>query len=113
LILFEASLYPDAAAYLAVQSLSYRPPVPSFTSSLHFGLDDPDTDAEATALVTGFLNEARELTNPATGATFWWLRTAANGVTLTLTAAREMLPVDPLAGQVLSGSGWVLGELLA
>lgn len=112
-ILFEASLYPDAQAYLAVQSLSYRPPVPSFSSSMHFGLDDPDTDAEATALVAGFVNEARELTNPATGATFWWLRTATNAVPFTLTAAREVLPVDPQAGQVLSGSGWVLGELLA
>lgn len=111
-ILFEASLYPDAAAYLAVQSLSYRPPVPSFTSSQHFGLDDPEADTEATALVTGFLNEARELTNPATGATFWWLRTTTNAVTLTLSAARELFPVDPQAGQVISGSGWVLGELL-
>lgn len=111
-ILFEASLYPDAAAYLAVQTLSYRPPVPSFTSSQHFGVDDPEADVEATALITGFLNEARALTNPATGATFWWLRTTTNTVTLTLTAAREMLRVDPQAGHVMSGSGWVLGELL-
>lgn len=112
-ILFEGTLYPDAQAYLAVQTLSYRPPVPSFHSSMHFGIDDPETDAEATALVTGFVNDVAELTNPATGATFWGLRVAAAGVALPLTAAREMLSPNPRAGQVLSGSGWVLGELLA
>ncbi len=112
IILFEATLYPDAKAYLAVPTASYRPPVPSFTSSLHFGLDDPGVDKEATALVTGFLNDTKALTNPATGAAFWAFRTATNAVTLHLTAAPELVPTDPRAGHVLSGSGWVLGELL-
>lgn len=112
MILFEVSLYPDVEAYRAVQTLSYRPPVPSFTSSLHFGIDEPEPEAEATALITGFVEEPREQTNPATGVAFWSLRVATTAVTLPLTAARETLPVEPRAGQVLSGSGWVLGELL-
>ncbi len=112
LILHEATLYPDAQAYAAVQAVSYRPPVPSFTSSLHFGVDDPGADADATALVTGYVSEARDLTNAATGATFWWLRIATTEMTLSMTADREVLPIDPRAGQVLSGSGWVLGEAL-
>ena len=114
MILHEATLYPDAAAYAAVQTVSYRPPVQSFTSSLHFGVDEPsDDDADATALVTGFVSESHELTNVATGALFWWIRIATTEVTLSLAADREVLPADPRAGQVLAGSGWVLGEMLA
>lgn len=112
LILHEATLYPDAQAYASVQAFSYRPPVQSFTSSLHFGIDEPSGDADATALVTGYVSESQELTNPATGATFWWIRIATTDVTLSLTADREVLPADPRPGQVLAGSGWVLGEAL-
>jgi hypothetical protein len=111
-ILHEAILYPDAEAYEAVKDVSYRPPVQSFASSIHFGVDEPTGDADATALVTGYVSESREMTNPATGATFWWMRIATTGVTLSLVADREVLPADPRAGMVLSGSGWVLGEVL-
>jgi hypothetical protein len=116
IILHEATLYPDARAYEAVQELSYRPPVQSFASSLHHALDEvleePAVDADATALITGYVAETREMTNPATGARFWWMRIATTGVTLSLVADRETLPADPRAGMVLSGSGWVLGEVL-
>ncbi len=112
-IMHEATLYPDAQAYEAVKDVTYRPPVQSFASSIHFGLDEPTGDADATALVTGYISESREMTNPATGAAYWWMRIATTGVTLSLVADREVLPVDPRAGMVLSGSGWVLGEVLA
>jgi hypothetical protein len=111
-ILHEATLYPDAQAYGAMQEVSYRPPVQSFASSIHLSLEESAGESDATALVTGYVAEAREMTNAATGATFWWLRIATAGVTLSLVADRETLPAEPRAGMVLSGSGWVLGELL-
>jgi hypothetical protein len=111
-ILHEAALYPDERAYAAVQQVSYRPPVQSFTSNIHFGLDAPAEEGDATALISGYVSEARELTNTATGAVFWWLRVATAAVTLSMVADRPTLPADPRAGQVLSGSGWVLGEVL-
>lgn len=113
IILHEATLYPDAKAYDAVKDVTYRPPVQSFASSIHFGVDEPSGDADATALVTGYISESTEMTNPATGAPYWWTRLATTGVTLSLVADREVLPADPRAGMVLSGSGWVLGEVLA
>ncbi|MDR7544033.1 MAG: hypothetical protein QN120_07290 [Armatimonadota bacterium] len=110
-ILHEATLYPDAQAYQAVREVTYRPPVQSFASSIHHTLDEPG-DTDATALVTGYVSEARQMTNPATGAEFWWIRIATIGVTLSLVADRETLPTEPRRGMVLSGSGWVLGEVL-
>jgi hypothetical protein len=112
-ILHEATLYPDAQAYEAVKEVSYRPPVQSFASSIHHTLEESAGDADATALVTGYISEAREMTNVATGAGFWWIRIATTGVTLSLVTDREVLPADPRAGMVLAGSGWVLGEHLA
>lgn len=111
-ILHEASLYPDAAAYEAVKEVSYRPPVQSFASSIYFGVDEPPDDADATALVTGVIGEANQMANAATGAPFWWIRLATAGVTISLVADRDVLPTDPRAGMVLSGSGWVIGEAL-
>lgn len=112
-ILHEAVLYPDAEAYDAVKEVSYRPPVQSFASSLHHALDEPDADPDATALVTGYVAEAHQLTNAATGAPFWWVRLATQGVALPVLGAPDLLPGGPRAGMVLSGSGWVLGEALA
>ncbi|OFX27038.1 MAG: hypothetical protein A2Z07_05835 [Armatimonadetes bacterium RBG_16_67_12] len=112
-ILHEATMYPDAQAYEAVKEVSYRPPVQSFASSIHYTLEDPSGDGDATALVTGYVSEAREMTNAATGAAFWWIRIATTGVTLSLLADRDTLPADPRAGMVLAGSGWVLGEALS
>ncbi len=111
-ILHEATLYPDAKAYETVKHIAYRPPIQSFTSSVHFGVDEPSADADATALVTGIVTEARLLTNGATGAPFWLARVATAGAALSLVADRDVLPVDPRAGQVIEGSGWVLGEVL-
>jgi hypothetical protein len=113
IILHEATLYPDAAAYEAVKEVSYRPPVQSFASSIHLGVGEAAHDeAEATALVTGYVTEAREITNTATGAPFWWLRVATEGTTLSCTADADVVPVRPRAAMVLSASGWVLGEIL-
>ncbi len=112
LILHEATLYPDARAYEAVREFSYLPLVQSFASSIHHGADEPSGDADATALVTGYIAEAHDLANAASGERFWWMRIATAGVTLSLAADRGVLPADPRPGQVLSGSGWVLGEAL-
>jgi hypothetical protein len=112
-ILHEATLYPDAAAYDAVKEVTYRPPVQSFASTIHFGVDDPtDDDAEAMALVTGYVTEARQIANSSTGVPFWWLRVATDGVTLSCTADEDVVPVQPRAAMVVSASGWVLGEVL-
>jgi len=111
-ILHEATLYPDAAAYATVKGVAYRPPVKSFTSSVHFGMDEP-TEGDATALVTGVVTEARLLTNNATGAPFWWTRVDTVDATLSLVGDGDVLPIAPRAGQVIEGSGWVLGEVLS
>jgi hypothetical protein len=111
-ILHEASLYSDAAAYGTVKDVAYRPPIKSFTSSVHFGVDEP-AEGDATALITGVLGEARLLTNPATDAAFWWMRVETANATLPLLGDRDVLPLDPRAGQVIECSGWVLGEALA
>jgi hypothetical protein len=113
IILHEATLYPDAAAYNAVKEVTYRPPVQSFASSIHLGVDDSTDDAaEATALVTGYVTEARQITNVSTGSQFWWLRVATEGATLSCTADTEVVPMPPRAAMVLSAGGWVLGEVL-
>jgi hypothetical protein len=52
------------------------------------------------------------MTNPATGAAYWWMRIATTGVTLSLVGDREVLPTDPRAGMILSAAGWVLGQIL-
>ncbi|MDR7455270.1 MAG: hypothetical protein QN137_12440, partial [Armatimonadota bacterium] len=96
-ILHEAALYPDAAAYDAVKEVSYRPPVQSFASSLHHALDEPGADADATALVTGYVAEAHQMTNAATGAPFWWVRLATQGVTIPVLGDPDMLPGGPRA----------------
>lgn len=111
-ILHEATLYPDVEAYESVRGISYRPPLQSFASSIHHGVDEPVGEADATALVTGIIEESVRMTNPATDAPFWWVRITTAGVTISLAADRETLPADPRPGQVLSGSGWVLGEVL-
>jgi hypothetical protein len=112
-ILHDATLYPDARAYEAVSEVSYRPPVQSFASTIHHSLEQPSADSDATALVTGYVSDARAMTNAATGAPFWWIHVATAGVTLSLLADRDTLPANPRAGMVLSGSGWVLGEALS
>jgi hypothetical protein len=113
IILHEATLYPDAAAYDAVKEITYRPPVQSFASTIHFGIgEESDDDAEATALVTGYVTEARQMTNSSTGSPFWWLRVATEGVTLSCTADPDVVPATPRAAMVISASGWVLGEVL-
>lgn len=112
-IMHDVTLYPDAQAYEAVKEITYRPPMQSFTSSIHHALEEPAGDGDATALVTGYVSEARAMTNTATGEPFWWLRIATTGVTMSLVADREALPADPRAGMVLAGSGWVIGEALS
>jgi len=113
IILHEATLYPDAAAYDAVKEVTYRPPVQSFASSIHLGVDEStDDDVEATALITGYVTEARQITNVSTGSQFWWLRVATEGATLSCTADADVVPMPPRAAMVLSASGWVLGEIL-
>lgn len=112
LILHEVSLYPDAAAYAALQRAEYRPPLESFMSAAHHVLDEPPTAADATALVTGPVVEARDLVNPATGASYWWMRVGLRGVTVSVVGDPGLLPTAPRAGMILSGSGWVLGEAI-
>lgn len=108
----EVDLFPDEAAYIQAHGDIHRPPVQSFISAAHFSVDDPTTLEEATALTTGYVSEVRRLTNVLTDASFWWIRVATTGATVSIFADPEMVPHEPQAGQVLAGSAWILGKLL-
>lgn len=107
----ETDLFADKAAYDARPGDTYRLPVQSFVSAAHFGVDEPEPFKESTALASGYVSEASLLTNTVTQAPFWWIRLATQGVTLHVFADREVLGADPGAGQILSGSFWLLGRL--
>lgn len=109
----EADIFVDEAEYARAPGEIYRVPVGSFVSSAHFAADDDDQAfSEATALLTGRIGSARLLANPATSAPFWWVQVAVGGVTLHTFADRETLGGEPLEGQILGGSFWLLGRLL-
>ena len=109
----EADLFNDDAAYASAPGEVYRVPIGSFVSSAHFAADDEEQAfSEATALLTGRIVSARLLTNPATSAPFWWVQVTVGGVTLHTFADRETLGGEPLEGQILGGSFWLLGRLL-
>lgn len=109
----EADLFEDEAAYASAPGEIYRVPIGSFVSSAHFAADDEEQAfSEATALVTGRITSARLLTNPATAQSFWWVQLAVGGVTLHTFADGETLGGEPLEGQILGGSFWLLGRLL-
>jgi hypothetical protein len=108
----EVDLFPDEAAYIQAQGDIHRPPVQSFISAAYFSVDDPTTLEEATAMMTGYVSEVRRLTNMLTEASFWWIRVATAGAPVSIFADLEMVPHEPQAGQVFSGSVWILGRLL-
>lgn len=109
----EADLFKEEAAYASAPGEVYRVPVGSFVSSAHFAADDEEQAfSEATALLTGRIASARLLTNPATSIPFWWVQVALGGVTVHTFADRETLGGEPLEGQILGGSFWLLGRLL-
>ncbi len=111
-IAHEASLYPDPAAYTATRQIEYRPPIRSFLSVTHFAADTPEGEPEATALVSGLVEDARLLTNAETGAPYWRLRVATEKVSVWMLADRETLPADPAAGNIVAASCWIVGRLI-
>jgi len=106
----EAALSPNAAAYDRTRQTQYRPPLRSVVSAAHFGADAPEADPEATALMTGFVEEAELLTNRVSGAPYWQLRVAVEKVGLAVLADRETLPAEPQRGHVLSVSCWMVAR---
>lgn len=109
----EADLYKDEAAYSKAPGEVYRPPVGIFASSAHFAADgESQSFSEATALLTARISSARLLMNAETSESYWWIQVSVGGVTLHTFADRETLGGEPLEGQILSGSFWLLGRLL-
>jgi len=108
----ETALSPDAAAYERTRASQYRPPLRSVVSAAHFGADQPETEPEATALITGIVEQTRLLTNRVTEVPYWVLAVAGEKVTLTILVDRETLPTNPQRGNVLSASCWVLARVL-
>jgi len=111
-IAHEATLYPDAAAYAAAHQAQYRPPMQSFLSVMHFAADAPEGEPEATALVSGVIEEARLQTNPQTDAPYWSLRLATEKLVVWVLADAEVLPVSPQAGNILAASCWIVGRAI-
>lgn len=109
----EADLYPDDRAYAAVPGDAYHVPLGAIASGPHFAADaEVETFTEATALLSGRLEAARKLTNPHSGAPYWWLELTLRGVHLHAFADRETLGRDPGTGEILAGSFWLLCRLL-
>ncbi|MDQ7843150.1 MAG: hypothetical protein QN141_02270 [Armatimonadota bacterium] len=109
----EADLYPDPQAYVNAPGEVYRVPLGSFVSSAHFAADEEVASfTEATGMLSAPIDWARLLTNPATGAPYWWMQVTIQGVRLHAFADRETLGGEPAAGRVLAGSFWMLGRLL-
>ncbi|MDR7539706.1 MAG: hypothetical protein QN152_09295 [Armatimonadota bacterium] len=111
-IAHEAALYPDAAAYGAASQAQYRPPMRSFLSVAHFAADQPPGEPEATALISGVVDEARLLTNGETGASYWRLGVATERVTVWVLADGETLPVEPHSGNIIAASCWIIGRVI-
>jgi hypothetical protein len=112
-IAHEAVLFPDAAAYAAARQVQYQPPIQSFLSVAHYAADEPQEQPEATALISGFVEESRLLTNRETGAPFWRLRVATEKEEVWVLADGETLPATPQAGNVVSASCWIVGLVTA
>lgn len=107
----EADLYENEAAYRAAPGEMYRPPVESFASAAHAGIDEALGFQEATALVNGRIAQARLLINPVTETPYWWIQIAVRGVTLHTFADRATLGREPREGYILSGSFWLVGRM--
>lgn len=108
----EADHYADVAAYAAVPGEIYRMPVPSLLSAAHASIDEPPAFQEAAALVAGFIQEVRLLTNAVTEATFWWIQLVIQSVRLDVFADREVLGGEPRPGEILSASVWLVGRVI-
>lgn len=109
----EAELFRDEATYRNAPGDVYRVPIGSFVSAAHFGADaEAEVFSEATSLLTGRIDSARLLTNPATAEPYWWVQVTVQGVRLHTFADRETLGGEPAPGQILAGGYWLLGRLL-
>ncbi len=106
----EAELYENESAYRTAPGETYRPPLDSFASTAHTGIDETPDFAEATALASGRIAQARLLINPVSEAPYWWLQVSLRGVTLHAFADRETLGKEPRAGHILWASFWLVGR---
>ena len=106
----EAELYENEAAYRTAPGEIYRPPLESFASTAHAGIDDAVEFAEATALVSGRVAQARLVINPVSEAPYWWMQVSLRSVTLHVFADRETLGKEPRTGNILGASFWLIGR---
>lgn len=108
----EAELYENEAVYRTAPGEVYRLPLESFASTAHAGIDDTLDFAEATALASGRIAQARLLINPVSEAAYWWMQVSLRNVTLHAFADRETLGKEPQAGNILWASFWLVGRTL-
>jgi hypothetical protein len=109
----EAELFDSEAAYARAPGDVYRVPLGSFTSAAHFGADEySEGFQESTGLFSARITAVQALANPVTGARFWEIEIRPHGVGLRVFADQETLGGEPAAGQILSGSSWLLARLL-
>jgi hypothetical protein len=107
----EVELYDNEAAYRAAAGEIYRPPVESFASAAHASVDEAPAFQEPSALVSGRIAQSRVLLNPVTESEYWWLQILVLGVTLHAFADRPTLGRDPRAGNIVSGTFWLVGKV--
>src|SRR2546426_111675 len=90
---------------------TYRLPLDSFASTAHAGIDNAVDFAEATALASGRIAQARLLINPVSEVPYWWMQVALRNATLHVFADRETLGKEPQAGNILWASFWLVGKM--
>ncbi|KRT76113.1 MAG: hypothetical protein XU14_C0065G0008 [Armatimonadetes bacterium CSP1-3] len=111
-IAHEAALYEDTGAYETAGRVQYQPPMRSFLSLSHFAADEPEGEPEATALISGIIDDAHLLTNRETGAPYWRLGVATEKVSAWVLADRETLPAEPQRGNIVAASCWIVGRVI-
>ena len=108
----EAELYENETVYRTAPGDTYRLPLDSFASTAHAGIDNAVDFAEATALASGRIAQARLLINPVSEVPYWWMQVALRNATLHVFADRETLGKEPQAGNILWASFWLVGRTL-
>jgi hypothetical protein len=110
----EIAWHDSDEAYLASQKGAEAPLASrAFIPSGLFSSDGPSQPPTAHAVLAGHVVEAREIVNPVGRAPFYWALVETYGGRYDVVVDAERLTRAPRAGNVLSGSFWLSGRLLA
>lgn len=108
----EVSVYEDALTYELERPPASPFPARSFVSVHHARVDMEEVMPDPTAIVTGVVDAAEELTNEATGMPYMHVRLATLGATVDCLATRDQIAPLPQPGNVVQGTWWIVARAL-